>query len=151
MTGPDKPRPDALQLDRQALNRRRLSDLARLLPLAGAGLLMVPVLWPGVPETAAGVAPLDTLYANFKDPEGLEVDCRRARRDGFTGRVAIHPAQVETINRCFSPSEDEVAFARRVVDLFAANPGIGTLGLDGKMLDIPHLKAAEKVLASAGE
>lgn len=100
---------------------------------------------------AAGVAPLDTLYANFKDPEGLEVDCRRARRDGFTGRVAIHPAQVETINRCFSPSEEEVAFARRVVDLFAANPGVGTLGLDGKMLDIPHLKAAEKVLASAGE
>ena len=99
---------------------------------------------------AAGVAPLDTLYANFKDPEGLEVDCRRARRDGFTGRVAIHPAQVETINRCFSPSEEEVAFARRVVDLFAANPGVGTLGMDGKMLDIPHLKAAEKVLAAAG-
>ncbi|MCB1342527.1 MAG: hypothetical protein KDK24_15950 [Pseudooceanicola sp.] len=63
MTGPDKPRPDALQLDRQALNRRRLSDLARLLPLAGAGLLMVPVLWPGVPETAAGVAPVRTSQA----------------------------------------------------------------------------------------
>lgn len=100
---------------------------------------------------AAGVAPVDTLYANFKDPEGLEADCGRARRDGFTGRIAIHPAQVETINRCFSPSEEEVAFARRVVDLFAANPGVGTLGLDGKMLDIPHLKAAQKVLAAAGE
>ena len=100
---------------------------------------------------AAGVAPVDTLYANFKDPEGLEADCGRARRDGFTGRIAIHPAQVETINRCFSPSEEEVTFARRVVDLFAANPGVGTLGLDGKMLDIPHLKAAQKVLAAAGE
>lgn len=100
---------------------------------------------------AAGVAPVDTLYANFKDPEGLEADCGRARRDGFTGRIAIHPAQVGTINRCFSPSEEEVTFARRVVDLFAANPGVGTLGLDGKMLDIPHLKAAQKVLAAAGE
>lgn len=100
---------------------------------------------------AAGVAPLDTLYANFKDPEGLEADCRRARRDGFTGRVAIHPAQVETINRCFSPSEEEVAFARRVVDAFAANPDAGTLGIDGKMVDIPHLVAARKTLAAAGE
>ncbi len=100
---------------------------------------------------AAGVAPLDTLYANFKDPEGLEADCRRARRDGFTGRVAIHPAQVETINRCFSPSDEEVAFARRVVDAFAANPDAGTLGIDGKMVDIPHLVAARKTLAAAGE
>ena len=100
---------------------------------------------------AAGVAPLDTHYANFKDPEGLEADCRRARRDGFTGRVAIHPAQVETINRCFSPSEEEVAFARRVVDAFAANPDAGTLGIDGKMVDIPHLVAARKTLAAAGE
>ncbi|WP_324741494.1 CoA ester lyase [Tsuneonella sp. CC-YZS046] len=100
---------------------------------------------------AAGVAPLDTLYANFKDPEGLEADCRRARRDGFTGRVAIHPAQVETINSCFSPSEEEVAFARRVVDAFAANPDAGTLGIDGKMVDIPHLVAARKTLAAAGE
>lgn len=100
---------------------------------------------------AAGVAPIDTLYANFKDPEGLEADCRRARRDGFTGRIAIHPAQVETINRCFSPSEEEVAFARRVVEAFAANPGVGTLGIDGKMVDIPHLTAARKTLAAAGE
>jgi citrate lyase subunit beta/citryl-CoA lyase len=100
---------------------------------------------------AANVAPLDTLYANFKDPEGLEADCRRARRDGFIGRVAIHPAQVETINRCFSPSEEEVAFARRVVDAFAANPDAGTLGIDGKMVDIPHLVAARKTLAAAGE
>ena len=100
---------------------------------------------------AAGVAPLDTLYADFRDSEGLERDCRRARRDGFTGRIAIHPAQVETINRCFSPSEQEIAEARRIVDAFAANPGVGTLGIDGRMVDIPHLKAAQKTLAAAGE
>lgn len=99
---------------------------------------------------AAGVAPLDTLFANFKDPEGLEADCRRARRDGFTGRIAIHPAQVETINRNFSPSEEEIAEARKIVDAFAAQPDAGTLGIDGKMYDIPHLKAAQKTLAAAG-
>jgi citrate lyase subunit beta / citryl-CoA lyase len=99
---------------------------------------------------AAGVAPLDTLFANFKDPEGLEADCRRARRDGFTGRIAIHPAQVETINRCFSPSDEEIAEARKIVDAFAAQPDAGTLGIDGKMYDIPHLKAAQKTLAAAG-
>ena len=100
---------------------------------------------------AAGVAPIDTLYANFRDAEGLELDCRRARRDGFLGRIAIHPDQVDTINRCFSPSEEEVAWARRIVDAFAANPELGTIGIDGKMVDIPHLKAAHKTLAAAGE
>ncbi|WP_374413813.1 CoA ester lyase [Novosphingobium colocasiae] len=100
---------------------------------------------------AAGVTPIDTLYANFRDPEGLEVDCRRARRDGFLGRIAIHPDQVDTINRCFSPSEEEVAQARKIADAFAANPELGTIGIDGKMYDIPHLKAAHKTLAAAGE
>lgn len=97
---------------------------------------------------SADVLPIDTLYANFRDYEGLEVDCRRARRDGFLGRIAIHPDQVETINRCFSPSEEEIAFARRIVQAFAENPGAGTLGIDGKMVDIPHLKAAQKTLAA---
>ena len=100
---------------------------------------------------SAGVAPIDTLYADFRDAEGLERDCRRARRDGFTGRIAIHPDQVETINRCFTPSAEEIAHARRIADAFAANPAAGTLGIDGKMYDIPHLKAAHKTLASAGE
>jgi citrate lyase subunit beta/citryl-CoA lyase len=100
---------------------------------------------------SAGVAPIDTLYADFRDAEGLERDCRRARRDGFTGRIAIHPDQVETINRCFTPSAEEIAHARRIADAFAANPEAGTLGIDGKMYDIPHLKAALKTLASAGE
>jgi citrate lyase subunit beta / citryl-CoA lyase len=97
---------------------------------------------------AAGVAPLDTLYTDFRDPEGLERDCRRARRDGFTGRIAIHPDQIAIINRCFSPSLEQLAEAQMIVDAFAAQPEIGTLGINGKMYDIPHLKAAQKTLAS---
>ena len=97
----------------------------------------------------AGVAPIDTLYADFRDADGLERDCRRARRDGFTGRLAIHPGQIATINRCFSPDADEVAEARRIVAAFAAQPDAGTLGIDGKMYDIPHLKAARRTLAAA--
>jgi len=96
---------------------------------------------------AAGVEAVDTLFVDFRDPEGLRASCRAASAEGFSGRVAIHPAQVEVINEAFSPSEEEVAFAQRVVDLFAANPDSGTLGLDGKMLDIPHLKQAQKTLA----
>ena len=99
---------------------------------------------------AAGVAPIDGVYTDFRDAEGLERDCRHARRDGFTGRLAIHPDQVAVINRCFTPSEEEVAHARMVIDAFAANPGAGTLGIGGKMYDIPHLKAAQKVIAAAG-
>lgn len=100
---------------------------------------------------SAGVIPVDTLYADFRDTEWLETDCRRARRDGFLGRIAIHPDQVETINRCFTPSEGELAEARKIAAAFAANPDAGTLGIDGKMYDIPHLKAAHKTLAAAGE
>ncbi|MDT7529142.1 CoA ester lyase [Sphingopyxis sp. SE2] len=100
-------------------------------------------------SASAGVAPVDTLYADFRNPEGLETDCRRARRDGFTGRIAIHPDQVAIINRCFSPSDEEIAEAQKIVDAFAANPDAGTLGIDGKMVDIPHLKAARRTLASA--
>jgi len=98
---------------------------------------------------SAGVAPVDTLYADFRNPQGLEADCRRARRDGFTGRIAIHPDQVSIINRCFSPSEGEIAEAQKIVAAFEAQPDAGTLGIDGKMVDIPHLKAARRTLASA--
>jgi citrate lyase subunit beta/citryl-CoA lyase len=98
--------------------------------------------------SSAGVLPLDTLYTDFRDPEGLERDCRRARRDGFTGRIAIHPDQIAIINRCFSPSDAEIAEAQMLVDAFAAQPDAGTLGINGKMYDIPHLKAAQKTLAA---
>lgn len=100
---------------------------------------------------SAGVAPIDTLYADFRDTDGLAADCREARRDGFTGRIAIHPDQVATINACFSPSDEDLAHARRIIAAFAAEPGAGTLGIDGKMYDIPHLKAARRTLAAAGE
>jgi citrate lyase subunit beta/citryl-CoA lyase len=100
---------------------------------------------------AAGVAPLETLYADFRDGEGLAKSCRIARRDGFVGRIAIHPDQVATINTCFTPSEADLKHARRVVAAFAASPDVGTVGIDGKMYDRPHLVAARRTLASIGE
>ena len=98
--------------------------------------------------SAAEVMALDTIYADFRDLDGLERDCRRSRRDGFVGRLAIHPDQVATVNHAYAPSEAEVALARKIVAAFDADPGAGTLGVDGKMVDRPHLKAARKILAS---
>ena len=95
---------------------------------------------------AAGVAAIDTIHADFRDPAGLERACRAARRDGFTGKLAIHPDQVEVINRVFRPGEDEVEHARRVVAAFEAEPGAGVVELDGVMLDLPHLKQARRIL-----
>ncbi len=95
---------------------------------------------------AAGVPAIDTLYADFRDPAGLAASCGVARRRGFRGRIAIHPDQVEIINAAFSPSEAELAHARRVVAAFAAQPDAGTVGLDGAMLDLPHLKQARRTL-----
>lgn len=95
---------------------------------------------------AAGVQAIDTLYANYQDPDGLAAASNRSRQQGFTGRIAIHPAQVDAINRSFSPSDDDVAFARRVIAAFAESDA-GTVGLDGQMLDIPHLKQAERIIA----
>jgi citrate lyase subunit beta/citryl-CoA lyase len=100
---------------------------------------------------AAGVAAIDTLWANFRDPEGLEASCADARRDGFSGKLAIHPDQVGVINRSFTPSVEEVERAGRIVDLFEANPGAGTLALDGIMLDLPHLHQARRILAVAAD
>jgi citrate lyase subunit beta/citryl-CoA lyase len=98
--------------------------------------------------SAAEVMGLDTVYTDFRDPEGLERDCRRSRRDGFVGRLAIHPDQVALINRAYAPTEAEIAHARKIVAAFEANPGAGALGLEGKMIDLPHFKAARKILAS---
>ncbi|MFL1456346.1 HpcH/HpaI aldolase/citrate lyase family protein [Marinobacter sp. GN3S48] len=91
---------------------------------------------------------IDTVYVDFKDPDGCLINAKEARHDGFTGKVAIHPGQVETINSAFTPSEDEIAFAKRVIAAF--DKGEGVVSLDGKMLDIPHLKAAQRILASVG-
>ena len=86
------------------------------------------------------------MLRNFRDEAGLVASARQARRDGFTGKLAIHPDQVAPINAAFTPSADEVAHAEAVVALFAANPGAGALSLDGKMLDRPHLVQAQRVL-----
>lgn len=96
---------------------------------------------------AAGVEPIETVFTDFRNREGLRASCLAAAREGFTGRIAIHPDQVDIINETFSPSEADVAHARRVVAAFDANPDVGTVGLDGNMLDIPHLKQAKQVLA----
>lgn len=98
---------------------------------------------------AAHVAAIETLYVDFRDDEGLRASCSAARAEGFSGRIAIHPGQVAAINECFSPSADEIAFACRVVEAFEVNPAVGTVGIDGKMYDIPHLKAALRTLALA--
>lgn len=99
---------------------------------------------------AAGVPAIDTLYTDFRDAAGLAASCAVSRRRGFAGRIAIHPDQVVVINEAFSPSEAELAHARRVVDAFAAQPDAGTVGLDGAMLDMPHLKQARRTLGLEG-
>jgi citrate lyase subunit beta/citryl-CoA lyase len=98
---------------------------------------------------AAGVPAIDTLFADIRDAAGLRAACGLARRDGFSGKIAIHPDQVAVINECFTPSAAELAHARRIVALFEANPGVGTLAMDGQMLDIPHLRQAERITAQA--
>lgn len=100
---------------------------------------------------AAEVPALDTLYADFRNEAGLLESCGVSRRDGFAGRLAIHPAQVDPINRAFAPSEADLALAARIVAAFDADPGLGTIGIDGKMYDIPHLKQARRTLASVQE
>ena len=99
--------------------------------------------------TAAGVAAIDTIWGNFRDADGLRQDATRARRAGFVGKIAIHPDQVAIINDAFTPDAADVARARRIVDAFEQAPGVGTLQLDGEMLDRPHLKQALRILANA--
>jgi citrate lyase subunit beta/citryl-CoA lyase len=99
---------------------------------------------------AAGVDPIDAVYTNFRDEAGLAAECRAARRDGFAAKMAIHPAQVAVINETFAPSPEMLAHARAVVEAFAREPGAGVVGLDGEMLDRPHLARAERLLAKVG-
>jgi citrate lyase subunit beta/citryl-CoA lyase len=107
--------------------------LARSLCLAGAA--------------AAGVQPIDTVHVDFRNDAGLRRECEEARRDGFTGKMAIHPAQVAIINEVFTPTAAAVAKARTVMAAFAENPSAGTVGIDGVMYDRPHLERARQLLA----
>ena len=99
---------------------------------------------------AADVAAVDTVFVDFRNSEGLEMETREAVRDGFSGKMAIHPSQVEIINRLFTPTEETVENARRIIALFEdAGDDVGVLSLDGKMIDRPHLKQALKILERA--
>jgi citrate lyase subunit beta/citryl-CoA lyase len=109
--------------------------LARTLCLAGA--------------VAAGAQPVDGVFADFKDDNGLKAEADAARRDGFTGKLAIHPAQVPIINEAFSPSQDEIRHAEEIVAAFEAHPNAGVLSVGGKMVDRPHLVQARRVLERA--
>jgi citrate lyase subunit beta/citryl-CoA lyase len=109
--------------------------LARTLCLAGA--------------VAAGVQPVDGVFADFKDEKGLKREAEAARREGFTGKLAIHPAQVPIINAAFTPSKEEVRHAEAVVAAFEAQPHAGTVSVAGRMVDRPHLEQARRVLARA--
>jgi citrate lyase subunit beta / citryl-CoA lyase len=96
---------------------------------------------------AAGVQAIDTVFVNFRDAEGLRQECRAAARDGFTGKMAIHPNQVAAMNEAFSPSAEEVAQSQELVALFAANPDAGALTYRGQMVDKAHVARAERILA----
>ena len=109
--------------------------LARSLCLAGA--------------VAAAVQPVDGVFANFRDSAGLKREAEGARREGFTGKLAIHPAQVPIINAAFTPSSDEVAHAQAVVAAFKSHPHAGTVAVDGQMVDRPHLDQAKRLLQRA--
>jgi len=109
--------------------------MARSLTLAGA--------------VAAGVQPVDGVFADFRDAAGLSAEARAAAREGFTGKLAIHPDQVAPINAAFTPSADEIAHATAIVAAFAADPSAGVLSVDGHMVDRPHLTQAEALLARA--
>ncbi|MFO6448864.1 HpcH/HpaI aldolase/citrate lyase family protein [Erythrobacter sp. NE805] len=99
--------------------------------------------------SAAGVAPIETVQPEFRDLAALEARAKTVRAQGFRGMLAIHPAQVDPINAAFSPSAEELAHARAVVQAFAEHPGAGVVALDGAMLDRPHLALAQRLLAEA--
>jgi citrate lyase subunit beta/citryl-CoA lyase len=99
----------------------------------------------------AGVMPIDTIYTDFRDEAGLAAECAAARRSGFVAKMAIHPAQLSVINRTFSATEEELAWARKVVAVFAENPDAGTIAVEGKMVDRPHLTLARRLLGLGPE
>jgi citrate lyase subunit beta/citryl-CoA lyase len=98
---------------------------------------------------AAEVPAIDGIFANFRNLDALRFECDEARRDGFSGKLAIHPAQIEIINAAFTPSAEAVARAEAIVAAFAAAPGAGVVSFEGEMLDRPHLLRAERILARA--
>jgi citrate lyase subunit beta/citryl-CoA lyase len=102
-----------------------------------------------ITAAATNTQAIDGVYADFRDLAGLSREAAQARRDGFSGKLAIHPDQVEPINTAFTPTEAEVDHARKVIAAFAASPEAGVTSLDGRMLDRPHLVQAQRLLANA--
>ena len=100
--------------------------------------------------SACGVDAIDTVYANFRDRTGFVAECEAARRDGFAGKMAIHPDQVPVINEVFTPRQKQIDEARAIVAAFEANPGAGVVAIDGQMVDRPHLRRAERLLGRVG-
>ena len=100
---------------------------------------------------AAGVDALDAVFTNYRDLAGLEQESRLAKRDGFVGKMAIHPAQVPIINAAFTPTVEAITYAQAVIDAFAAEPGMGVVGLEGEMLDFAHLRRAHRTLGRRGD
>jgi len=100
---------------------------------------------------ALAIEAIDSVYVNYRDPQGLRQACEHSRHDGFTGRLAVHPDQVPIINAAFAPSESERVLAQRIVAAFDSVAGAGTISLDGKMYDLPHLKAARRLLRIQGQ
>jgi citrate lyase subunit beta/citryl-CoA lyase len=104
-----------------------------------------------VAAAASGVAAVDTPFPDPRDPAGLAREAEAAASDGFAGKLCIHPDQIGPVNAAFTPAPARVAWAQRVRAAFAANPGAGVFAMDGKMIDRPHLRLAERILASMGE
>ena len=100
---------------------------------------------------AIGVQPVGTINADFRDIEALKTECEQDLRAGWFGKMAIHPGQCKIINEAFTPSKTDIGRAKKIVDLFDQNPGVGAIGLDGVMLDMPHLKQANNLLALAAQ
>jgi citrate lyase subunit beta/citryl-CoA lyase len=98
---------------------------------------------------AAGAVAVDAVYTDFRDTEGLRAEAKAAVIAGFAAKAAIHPAQVPVINEVFSPGDEALRDAGAIVAAFAAQPGAGAVSLNGRMLDRPHLRAAERILARA--
>ena len=99
--------------------------------------------------SAADIPAIDTVFPDFRNMTAFEAECREAERDGFTGRMAIHPAQVPVINAAFTPSAEAVERSQAIVAAFAAAGNPGVVGIDGKMYDRPHLRLAERLLTRA--
>jgi citrate lyase subunit beta/citryl-CoA lyase len=99
---------------------------------------------------AARVPAIETIHVDFRNLDALRRDTEIAKRDGFTGRLAIHPAQVPVINEVFTPSAAQIEKAKAIVAAFAGKPGAGTVGIDGKMYDRPHLVKAQRLLQQVG-